>query len=836
MHTAKEKKHLWRNQRLTQEELTGKLPYLDKAIEESLRYTLPNDVLIEACEKLRLRIVGGLEPELADALIATGATSQQAEQTLLNVVDFMHKEHLFRKLKRELGSYFPFELERPDYNEAPFEAWSPLGVQFHVVSGNALQVAVVSMLEGLMAGNINILKNTARNGPFASLFFQRLIELDTHHLLQYFIYIFEISSQEQNHIQQFIDLADVICIWGGEEAVKSIRAMTSPGTRIVVWGHKISFAYFTEDTLSRRDQIAQLAEDICKRNQQACTSPQCVLVESPDKDGIQAFAKQLASELKKVGSRYTPLKPSNAEQAEITAVKLLHQTEAVLHMGETYEADDGSFRVLVDYRPGLRPSPLFRTIWVKPMERKQIVPLLRPLNRYLQTCGLATGNLEDMTEVTNLLIKAGVQRITEVGRQHEAYTGEPHDGVYALQQYVKRVAVRYDPKLTALVPNFRYICPEYLQQSLDGHPIIDKHTRQRETNPFAKIYLKSGGSSGDTKVSGYSWSDWRAQVEVMAESFFMGGVQPGDRCAILYSAGNLYGGFITTLMALERLGATAITLGANTDVKMLTENLKLLQPNVVLGMPSFLRKLFREQTEHLQTMTCFEKLFYGGELMTEEQQAWFMTQFGFKTVRSPVYASNDALINGYACTHCGNGEFHVPTRLMKMEIFDKEDDKPVKGNEIGRLLVTKKGIQDPDLTRYDIGDLAQWVDKPCACGHQTPKFRLMGRFGDLVRCGAKFINYREIARHIIEHYQYTDDIQLVIESQCEGPDTAILRVLPVLAGCEKRMVQSLIAAIPDLAFAVQNRHLVLQIECCAIEGFDVAVASGKTRPIVDLRN
>lgn len=831
-----EKRHLWRGQRLSQEELQAHLPQLPNAIEEDLQYHLPTGVLMEACEKLRLRICDGLEPELLEALMATGATQRQADHILCNVATFMEKDHMFSKLKRELGSYFPFDFNRPDYSASHFEAWNPLGVQFHVVSGNALQVAVISLLEGLMAGNINILKNTSRNGLFATLFFQRLIEQDAHGLLQHFIYVFEVSSQEKDIIQHCINLADVICIWGGEEAVKSIRAMTPAGTRIVVWGHKISFAYFTEEMLLRTDEISRLAEDICKRNQQACTSPQCVLVESTNHNDLRIFAEQLVQQLEKVGQAYPVLQPSLAEQAEITAVKVVHETEAALQMGEVYEAGDLSFRVLVDFRPGLRPSPLFRTIWVKPIERKQLTALLRPLNPYLQTCGLAVDHLEDLVEVTRMLLKAGVQRITEVGQQHDAYTGEPHDGVYALQQYTKRVAVRYHSDLTSRIPAFQYIIPENYQRNLEGSPVMDKETRQQQINSSAKIYLKSGGSTGQTKVSGYSWADWRAQVEVMAESFYIGGVQPGDRCAILYSAGNLYGGFITTLMAFERIGATALTIGSNADLETIAENIESLQPNVVLGMPSFLRKLFREQSGRLQQMTCFEKLFYGGELMTVEQQGWFKKEFGFQTISSPVYASNDALMNGYACAYCENGEFHVPTRLMEVEIFKRDEDQPADAREIGRLLVTKKGIKDPELVRYDIGDLARWVGTPCPCGHQTPKFRLMGRSGDLVRCGAKFINYREITNYIVKNFHYTDDIQLIIETQIEGPDRATLRVLPSLAGKEQVIAQSLREAIPDLAFAVKHRHLELVIECCPFSGFEVAQASGKTRPIVDRRN
>src|SRR5690606_33868057 len=50
------------------------------------------------------------------------------------------------------------------------------------------------------------------------------------------------------------------------------------------------------------------------------------------------------------------------------------------------------------------------------------------------------------------------------------------------------------------------------------------------------------------------------------------------------------------------------------------------------------------------------------------------------------------------------------------------------------------------------------------------------------------------------------------------------------------IAQSLREAIPDLAFAVKHRHLELVIECCPFSGFEVAQASGKTRPIVDRRN
>src|SRR5690554_7939385 len=92
-----------------------------------------------------------------------------------------------------------------------------------------------------MAENINILKNISRNGNFAQLFMKELIECDATGILKHFIYLFEISSKQEDLIQKLINQADLVTVWGGEEAVKSVRNMCPPGVRVVDWGHKISF-------------------------------------------------------------------------------------------------------------------------------------------------------------------------------------------------------------------------------------------------------------------------------------------------------------------------------------------------------------------------------------------------------------------------------------------------------------------------------------------------------------------------------------------------------------------------------------------------------------------
>lgn len=828
--------HLYQSEKITDTELAEKIDMLPQVITEALKYDLKTQILLTACQKLTERIESGKESILYEALEEIGQTKEQSEGIIKSICSFTHKDNFLQRIKADFGTYHPFDFNRNAYDFPIFEAWKPMGVQVHIIPGNAVSVSVLSVLEGLMAGNINIVKNTSRNGRFAVEFMQRLIECDATGILKHFIYIFELSSSETEIIQKIISQADVVCIWGGEEAVKSVKEMIPSGVRTVVWGHKISFAYVTESKFDDPEIWERIAEDICRRNQQACTSPQCVLVETISHEKLDELGIKLADALKKVSSKFPYLEPRIQEQAEITTVKHLHRAEISQNHGSIIESPDFDYSVLVDYRPGLQPSPLFRTVWLKPIERNKIIETLRPFNIYLQTCGLAVDNLQEAHNVTESLVKAGIERVTKVGEQHNSYIGEPHDGVYALQRYTKKVGIRFEESIVKNLPNFIYLeKPLNTQADKEKSPIMTKENRLEEENKEAKIYLKSGGSTGVAKINGYSWQDWDEQIKVMAENFFIGGLSPKDRCAILFSAGNMYGGFISTQKALERINATSITLSSNVDTKSIAEAIVLTNANVILGMPSFLRKLFREEYDTLKKFKGFEKLFYGGELMTMEQQKWFKDEFGFKIIHSPVYASNDAMMNGYACEYCSNGEFHVPTKAINLEIVKMDSDEPVEPGEVGRVIITKKSIKDPVLRRYEIGDLAKWIPEQCSCGHQTPKFKLMGRHGDLVRCGAKFINYREICQYIIKEFNYTDDIQMVINTSNTEADEIKIRLLNSAAGKEKEIRNGLLNYIKDLRYSVESKNATLEIETTDISGFEIATTSGKVRPIIDTR-
>lgn len=83
---------------------------------------------------------------------------------------------------------------------------------------------------------------------------------------------------------------------------------------------------------------------------------------------------------------------------------------------------------------------MFGNVLVKPLPRAQIIPVLRQAKPYLQTAGLGC-EPDCRQSLIDLLVRAGVTRISYPGSMSEGIPGEAHDGVYPLRQYLRMVDV-----------------------------------------------------------------------------------------------------------------------------------------------------------------------------------------------------------------------------------------------------------------------------------------------------------------------------------------------------------------------------------------------------------
>ncbi|MEU5441823.1 acyl-CoA reductase [Streptomyces griseofuscus] len=828
--------HLWQGEFVDDAEAERRMAGLPETAARVLERPLPTDVVLGACAALAADLAdpgSALHTRLAAHLPAAEAGS-----TLAELAGALTRQALERKLRRELGGLRPERLTRPDGRETVFESWAPVGLLVHIAPGNAAAVAPLSVVEGLLAGNVNVLKTSGSDTALALDLLAALAAADPSGLIAERVIALRFPSARRDWLETLCGQADAIAVWGGEEAESAVRELAPPGCRVVAWGHRISFAYLTRAAAAEDGLLDALAEDVCRFEQQACSSPQVVYLDTEDTEEVFAFAGRFAERLAKVsGARPAP-RPGPAELAEITTVQQLARLEQHLGLTRVFTADDGSWRVLADTRSALAASPLHRSVWVKPLPRHRITGTLRPMRRYLQTAAVGGGRA-DVAALSRALFAAGVTRVTPVGSMLDGYEGEPHDGVYALQRYSRRVSVRAADAEFGPVACLDDLVSAPVLPPVPDAPLLGKAGVQRALAELdarhAHLYFRSGGSTGAPALSVFTVDDYDNQMRAAADGLLAAGFDPArDRAANLFYCGGMYGSFISFFSILERLNATQLPMAAGPDHATVAEALVAHRADTVFGMPSYLWQLFHAEADRLRAYGGIRTVFYGGEHFTGEQRRVLMEEFGVEVIRSAAYGSTDLGPLGYQCASSDGSVHHVLTDLHTLEILDPEADRPVLPGEPGRLVFTTRARAGQRLERYEIGDLGRAVEGPCACGSHVPRLELLGRYGDVVRVGTYFLNYRRVVAAAQERLAYHGEVQLVVRSGA-GREELTIRLDEQYADDPGAAHRALAAEVPELGSAEAEGLLALTVETVPREAFERTATSGKLRTVIDLR-
>lgn len=833
------KNHFWQGSFIDDAELESRVAMLSETLSQS---TAPLDVeiLLDACESLSLKLS---RPEPVARRLSESLGSD-AEAVLSELRAFISRHALEEKLHRELSlgdsKTFPFRNERINPKKDIFESWQPLGFLVHIAPSNAPLVPFLSVIEGLLCGNHCFVKTSGSDSLFTQQALAALAESDSTEQLKNYLFAARIPSSNQSLLKSVLDHADGVAAWGSEEATRSIRALSPPHARFIEWGHKISLGYVSRERLDNLAIYEAFAKDICELDQQACSSPQVIYFETVDSKTLRECAGRLANALNQVSDRHPRTTPSTHEDAEITQVAAVVRAEAALRDdGLPTYLEGASWKIFIDDQSSLRPSPLFRTIWVKPLERSDIVRTLRPMRMFLQTVGLECDS-QSLRELTSAFFSAGALRIMRAGCMLSGYLGEPHDGEYALQRYSRRVSV-VSPEL----PDGIYDIDELARPNgagegarhdvrLQSFPLIGKDAlNPKNLSPDdAQVYFKSGGSSGEPKLSVFTYADYETQMKLAAHGLFAAGLDPKkDRCMNLFFGGGLYGGFLSFFTILEQLNAVQFPMAAETDYKMVGQWIIRQKINTLLGMPSYLWNLMRENEAEFRTYGGIEKIFYGGEHFSSAQRDALHQHFGVRVIRSASYGSNDVGPIGYQCMHCTGSIHHLHSTLQTLEILRTDSTEPVARDEVGRMILSSKVRRGQHLTRYEIGDLGRWIEEPCPCGRSGRRFELLGRYGDVFRIATNFMNYRQFSEVLSAFSGFSGEFQLVLESESamtlKISSSTEINIEQVRAAC--------IHSIADLADSIHTNGLDFKVARVDAAHLERSGASGKLRSVVDLR-
>jgi len=353
------------------------------------------------------------------------------------------------------------------------------------------------------------------------------------------------------------------------------------------------------------------------------------------------------------------------------------------------------------------------------------------------------------------------------------------------------------------------------------------------------LFFNSGGSSGEPKISVFTYEDYHRQMDLAAEGLFAAGLDPKNDLAMnLFFAGGLYGGFLSFFTILEKLQCRHFPMGAYPDHQFVAETVIRNNVNVLLGMPSYILQLYQSQESLLKKNLCVKKIFYGGEHFSETQKSFFHDRFGIELLKSASYGSVDAGPLGFQCQHCEGSIHHLHHRLHDLEIIDLEKDQPVALGEAGRLLFTSKVRKGQKIERYEIGDIGRWVPEVCNCGRSQPRFELLGRTGDVFRIGATFLSYQSLLKSFAEKIKYSGAFQMHLQAASGFAKEKIIFNFDAkeISSSEKSQLEKSFLTVREFKEAVvDDQTLEFEIHFIELSQFEKSKGSGKIRNVIDHR-
>lgn len=353
------------------------------------------------------------------------------------------------------------------------------------------------------------------------------------------------------------------------------------------------------------------------------------------------------------------------------------------------------------------------------------------------------------------------------------------------------------------------------------------------------LVFKTGGSTGQGKLSVYSRDEWHAMVSTFGQSLSTQ-LNHGDRVANLFFSGDLYASFLFTHHSLAHVGKSIceFPFTGQVDLDGLAEAIARHRINVLAGVPAQLLRFAAYLAQRRQVLCGVETLLYAGESLFTAQLAIFAEVFPNARIASIGYASVDAGLIGASDRDCALGEHRVFERHTLLEIVDELTGEVIEEcDRAGLLVVTNLARRLMPLLRYPVGDLACWREPGAA---PRRKFALKGRsvHSQRIRVGVLSLFPDEISE-IVQRIANSNQWQLLIENTgyrdilsvkwVPGPQQQ--NIEPTL----RALQEALVTQYPGIDDLSRDGLLELRVLPCAVTDLSLHPRSGKQPRILDLR-
>jgi hypothetical protein len=320
----------------------------------------------------------------------------------------------------------------------------PRGIVSHWIAGNVLNLGIISLIQGILTKNANVIKLPAYHGLIIPALFHKIsnLELNTaknrrisgKDILKTILFLY--CPKEDTDGQRELSLfSDIRVIWGGEQAVASVLGLPKKiSCDDVVFGPRYSLAVIGKETLRPEDldTIAfKLAMDVSMFEQRACSSPHTVFVEAGGLISPLDFAEALARGMQKALKRI----PKDSITADL-AYSIIALRSEYQFSGKVFSSKGTEWTVAYSEEKGLAFPCGSRFVFVRPV--LHIDEVLDDIDPSIQTVGLRADSRRKM-EFAKKVVEKGGLRITDIGKMN--VYDYPWDGIFPMSRFVRWISL-----------------------------------------------------------------------------------------------------------------------------------------------------------------------------------------------------------------------------------------------------------------------------------------------------------------------------------------------------------------------------------------------------------
>jgi hypothetical protein len=310
----------------------------------------------------------------------------------------------------------------------------------HVFSGNVPGVAVTSLVRSLLLKSATLGKAAVGEPLLAALFARGVAEADAE--LGQCLAVTYWPGGDEAMERAALDAADAVVVYGGADAVATIRSRTPVTARFLGYGPKVSFGVVGRGFLREndaREAAHGAALDASTFDQQGCVSPHLFYVEEGGPVSPDGWAAMLAEEMAEVERE---LPRGVLAPGESSSIRQLRAEAEFAEAGGGgvrlhASAEGTAWTVVFDPKPDFSASCLNRVIRVKPVASLADVPaLVERFGTVLQTVGVAA-DAESTRVLAEALARIGASRFTTFGQMAWPPPWWHHDGRPPLRELAR---------------------------------------------------------------------------------------------------------------------------------------------------------------------------------------------------------------------------------------------------------------------------------------------------------------------------------------------------------------------------------------------------------------